>query len=239
MQEGIYESLVTQALSGELQRSTLVAALGDVDPADQPHVLARHVAQLVQHRLEGTKDQKERVSLVNGIVELLDRAESIEPPARHLRSLTTASSLPATSQGLVRPTTPLTEAALLTNAHDEPNLAGELRAELASADGVDLICAFVRWHGLRLLEEALSGLQRRGVRMRVITTTYLGSTERRALDRLAREYGAEVRVQYDAQRTRLHAKESRLQRTAGGTPHEQTTHRSLQRIRPAGGPAGG
>jgi HKD family nuclease len=40
----------------------------------------------------------------------------------------------------------------------------------------------------------------------VITTTYMGATERAALDRLARELGAEVRIQYDAARTRLHAK---------------------------------
>ena len=42
--------------------------------------------------------------------------------------------------------------------------------------------------------------------MRVVTTTYMGATERRALDRLVREFGAEVKIQYDAQRTRLHAK---------------------------------
>jgi superfamily II DNA or RNA helicase len=34
----------------------------------------------------------------------------------------------------------------------------------------------------------------------------MGATERAALDRLVREFGAEVKVQYDAQRTRLHAK---------------------------------
>ncbi len=40
----------------------------------------------------------------------------------------------------------------------------------------------------------------------MITTTYMGATERAALDRLVRELGAEVRIQYDAARTRLHAK---------------------------------
>ena len=34
----------------------------------------------------------------------------------------------------------------------------------------------------------------------------MGATERAALDRLVREFGAEVKIQYDAQRTRLHAK---------------------------------
>ena len=40
----------------------------------------------------------------------------------------------------------------------------------------------------------------------MITTTYIGATEREALDRLVRDFGAEVKIQYDAQRTRLHAK---------------------------------
>ena len=34
----------------------------------------------------------------------------------------------------------------------------------------------------------------------------MGATDPDALDRLVREFGAEVKIQYDAQRTRLHAK---------------------------------
>ena len=50
---------------------------------------------------------------------------------------------------------------------------------------------------------------------RVVTTTYIGGTEREALDRLVRDFGAEVRVQYDAARTRLHAKAWLFQRNTG------------------------
>ena len=56
---------------------------------------------------------------------------------------------------LSRPATPLSDAALMTNARNEPTLAAELRAELGSADHVDLLCAFVKWEGLRLLEREL------------------------------------------------------------------------------------
>src|SRR3954447_5781228 len=75
-----------------------------------------------------------------------------------------------------RPLTSLSEAALLTNAREDPNLAHELAAELASADRVDLLCAFVKWSGLRILEKPLTELHRRGVPLRVITTTYMGAT---------------------------------------------------------------
>ncbi len=86
---------------------------------------------------------------------------------------------------------------------------------MASADSVDLLCAFVKWYGVRLLEHELYQLRDAGVPLRVATTTYLGSTERRALDRMVREFGAEVRIQYDAQRTRLHAKAWLFRRRSG------------------------
>jgi HKD family nuclease len=70
----------------------------------------------------------------------------------------------------------------MTNARNEPTRAAELRAELASADHVDLLCVFVKWQGLRLLEEPLSELRQRNVPLRVITTTYLDATNARALD---------------------------------------------------------
>lgn len=106
----------------------------------------------------------------------------------------------------VRPSTPLSETALITNSPDDPSLGAELRAELATADRIDLLCAFVKWHGLRVLEQPLRAAAARGVPIRVITTTYIGATERRALDRLVREFNAEVKVNYELRSTRLHAK---------------------------------
>ena len=140
----------------------------------------------------------------SGILERSDSA--VVAPTSQLMRIDAPAGLGTRTYERVRPSTPLSEAALLTNAHDEPNLGSELRAELDTSDEVDLLCAFVKWHGIRLLEPQLSRLRERGAAFRVITTTYMGATERAALDRLVREFGAEVKIQYDAQRTRLHAK---------------------------------
>ena len=88
-----------------------------------------------------------------------------------------------------RPSTPLSDAALLTNATGEPGVGHEIRAELASADRVDVIMAFVKWYGLRLFEDRLRASRERGVPLRLITTTYMGATERAALDRQPAEAG--------------------------------------------------
>ena len=136
------------------------------------------------------------------------------PPAQLLRiAAPTSAGLVTIADG--RPSTPLSEPALLTNTKGEPSLGSELRAEIDTADRVDLLCAFVKWHGLRLLEAELGRLQAPRSPFRVITTTYIGATERAALDRLVSDFGAEVKIQYDAQRTRLHAKAWLFRRHTG------------------------
>jgi HKD family nuclease len=181
--------------------------LHQIDEADQPHVLARHVQALVERALRESKDPERRLALVNGIVEQLQQElHAVAAPASQLLRLTEPSQPGIAPPDNARPRTPLSEAALLTNAKGEPSLGAEVRAELDTADEVDLLIAFIKWHGLRLLEPELERVRRRGVPFRVITTTYMGATERKAVDRLIREFGAEVKIQYDAQRTRLHAK---------------------------------
>lgn len=208
MERGLYEQLVTDGLQDRL------AGLGKdhhrlrpVDGADQPHVLSRHIEAAVQRVLNATADPQRRLTIVNTLLETLERAsDTVADPARQLLSILAPAQPGATTYANVRPATPLAEAALLTNTRGEPSLGSELRAELDTSDEVDLLCAFVKWYGLRLLEPELHRLRARRTPFRVITTTYLGATDPDALDRLVRDFGAEVKIQYDAQRTRLHAK---------------------------------
>lgn len=212
--EGVFESLHTAGLSRELADVELTPRFEVVDPADAPEVLARHVADAIRRTLSGVREESARVALVNELVALLgdDEAMVVERLAQLI-----ALTRPVARGGreLVRPVTPLSDAALLTNAPEEPTLGAELRSELASADRVDLLCAFIRWHGLRVIEQQLLALRDRGVPFRVVTTTYMGATERRALDELVRRFGAEVRISYETQSTRLHAKAWLFRRHSG------------------------
>jgi len=214
--EGIYELLVTNDVRRQLDATEgLREQVGEVDDADQPHVLARHVHESVLRVLRATSSPSKRVELVNGLLgNLRDETSGLPAATQQLLALTSDSVLGATTAG-TRPSTPLSDAALLTNSRDEPSLGAELRAEIDTSDEVDLLCAFVKWYGLRILEPELRRMRERNGPLRVITTTYMGATERQALDRLVREFGAEVKVQYDAQRTRLHAKAWLFRRSTG------------------------
>lgn len=211
---GLYESLLTRGLAERLGTSSLQHDLRDVDPADQPDVLARHLAEALRRRMP--KDDAGRAQLVTRLLDVLAEPDN-EPlaPIRQLVRLSPAEEPGSRPVTTIRPSTPLSDVALLTNAPGEPHLGHEIKAEIASADRIDLLCAFVQWHGLRYLEAELKAAKDADVPIRVVTTTYIGGTERRALDRLIEEFGAEVRVQYDARIARLHAKAWLFRRNSG------------------------
>ncbi|MFD5277052.1 DUF3427 domain-containing protein [Pseudarthrobacter sp. NPDC058362] len=213
MPEGLYELLNTDVLGEHLrQEQGLQPVFTEINEEDSPDILARHVADAVRRALASTKPA-DRVALANGLLQELDSRDRIAPGPTQLQSLHRPNKLK--SRNLRRPNTKLSDSALLTNSKDEPNLAAELRAEMESANTVDLLCAFVRWTGLRLLEPALEQLRERGAQLRVITTTYMGATERRAIDELINRYGAEVKISYETQATRLHAKAWLFRRSTG------------------------
>lgn len=198
---------------GRLKNSTEVQPIfEDIEDDSVPDVLARHVADAVHKALIAVKSV-DRVGLANRLLQEINAPDRVAPGPTQLQFLHRPDTLKR--RQLRRPTTKLSDSALLTNSKDEPNLAAELRAEIESANTVDLVCAFVRWTGLRLLEPALEQLKERGAKLRVITTTYMGATERRAIDELVTRYGAEVKINYETQSTRLHAKAWLFRRNSG------------------------
>nr|WP_237694966.1 DEAD/DEAH box helicase [Streptomyces sp. SID5468] len=189
-----------------------------VTKESSPHVLSRHIGDTVQNVIRHL-DPEDQVTAANAVLHSLSTIkgaeEWIDPVADGPRQLLALAEQEAPGVYAIRPATPLSETALITNAPEDPNLGYELRAELATADRIDLLCAFVKWHGLRVLERSLQAAKSRGVPVRVITTTYMGATERRALDRLVREFGAEVKINYELRSTRLHAKAWLFRRDTG------------------------
>ena len=208
---GLYEQLLTESLLGRLVglRSDLVT----VEEAEQAGVLGDHVGRRVAEALLAVPAE-DRVEFVNRLLAGLPGGE-VSPGPQQLMALAREEQPGVWALLQNRPAVPLSRPALLTNASTDPKLGAELRAELGTADRVDLLCAFIKWSGLRVLEPELRDLHRRGAPLRVLTTTYMGATERGALDRLVRDLGAEVRVNYETRSTRLHAKAWLLRRASG------------------------
>ncbi|MEW2245767.1 DUF3427 domain-containing protein [Streptomyces sp. NPDC006975] len=228
---GIYEQLITEDLHGRiegLEAAGWKAVDVEVSAESAPHVLARYIGEVVARELSQVPHHQQ-VAVANRVLQALASAPSTAAngPVTDLEASTADAILEGPRQLIalaeqeapgvyaVRPLTPLSETALITNSPEDPSLGSELRAELATADRIDLICAFVKWYGLRVLEDSLRAAKERGVPIRVITTTYIGATDRHALDRLVRDFGAEVKVNYEIRSTRLHAKAWLFRRHSG------------------------
>lgn len=211
---GLYEQLITTSLEVELANLGDLAIASPVPDPEAPIRLADHLARIAERVLAGhgySRNPQAQAELVNRLIDILGKehgadGEDVAEPPRLLEAvLQSASTGLATKAPPARPNIPLSDDSLLVNARAEPKLAAELRNEIKSADRIDLLCAFVVWTGLRVVLDELREARSRGVPIRVITSTYTGITDARALDELA-AMGAEVKVSYEVGATRLHAK---------------------------------
>ena len=227
--KGLYEQLITREISSalaSLDGNVIEIEREPLEPADAYDILARHVYDVLKRVLRALpeKERLERqVEICNRVLELLaqppqgaaDPETLVLSPAEALLSISESIVAPGGDTRVpARPHVPLSASDLLVNARGEPAVGHALEREIPSADRIDLLCAFVRWNGLRLLLSQLRAHCNRGRELRVITTTYTGSTERRALDTLV-EMGAKVKVSYETRSTRLHAKAWLFHRETG------------------------
>lgn len=213
---GRYERLIDEDLAHTIARLTdLQASNRPLDPSESADVLTRFLSGRVRSTL-GAGKPEEQLAITQALLTTLAQHDpsgsALREPPQVLESVQ-PRLLPG-QDGMPAPLLPLAMSDLLVNAPNEPRFGEMLSRELRSADRVDVIVAFVRWAGIRVLWGALESLQDRGVPVRLITTTYLGATQRRALDHLA-GLGVEVKVSYDTRSTRLHAKAWVLHRNSG------------------------
>ena len=224
---GLYEQLLTveleRLLSGlEPGQATLAAA----EPADAHVAVADHLRRIVERALQSVPEDDRltrQAELCNALLAWLREehsAQSVDIEEALVAPLTVLREIRALSRGVAfagstpQPLVPLSSADLLVNARGEPSVGAAIEREIHSADRIDLLCAFIRWNGLRTMRPALEAHRLAGRSLRVITTVYTGSTERRALDWLT-SIGADVKVSYDTRTTRLHAKAWLFERFSG------------------------
>ena len=227
---GLYDGLVTEALA------ELLDSLGgvgepefmDLRNADAADRIAFHVAKVIENALDSLPDEDRAAAGVRLARYLIDEIAGktnalslvTERPTDSLQMLRAIRShLPDGSfEHIESPLIPLLDTALLTNAPGEPRVGRQIQAEIASSDRIDVIMAFIRRTGIAPLRDELKRHVDAGRNLRVLTTTYTGSTEAEALD-LLRSLGAQVRISYDTSGTRLHAKAWLFHRESGFSLH--------------------
>lgn len=203
-----------------------------IDAAESPTILSQYLERVIRRALDAcTGDQalQQRVAVCNDIVERLSTrvpeaelgGSTIPPQVEVLLALLDGPTSPDMNIDRLRelrPKTGLSQSALLTGSPREPSLASELKKEILSSDRIDILMSFIKWSGLRLIEKELREFTSRpNTTLRIITTSYMGATDLRAVSLLASLPNTKVRVSYDTNRTRLHAKAYLFHRDSGFT----------------------
>lgn len=223
---GLYELLLTEALAARL--SELAEAFVHEAPplrvAEVPDRVALHLSRVLERALESLPEENRveaALALARQLIERIDvsapavgtRGDRPLPSGRVLKLI--AGRRPdGSAETVPAPLIPLLDTTLLTNAPGEPRVGHQLATEIASADRIDVVMAFVRRSGIAPFVEALRLHCDASRRLRLLTTTYTGSTEAAALEALLR-LGADVRVSYEIDSTRLHAKAWLFHRNSG------------------------
>ena len=211
---GIYESVINHALEERLSRleENYAVTKNQLDSEESSFTLALHLTKLIANSLAGIKgdDRKQKqAQFCNQLLEVIGQndtsfpveSEKIVEDLMYLMQIQDPRKKP-----LSRPDTPLTNAALFTGTASDLTLESELKKEIQTADRIDILCSFIKWSGLRLILPFLKEATAEGKRLRIITTSYLGATDIKAIDELQKLPNPELLVSYDTERTRLHAK---------------------------------
>ena len=234
LKAGVYEQVVNAALARELDSvEPARKALAPIDPAEAAEVLSQYLADVARRGLENVLDIggdiAAQVELANRIVALIESSTQeadfaslgIDRRAEQLLALLRENdprlAAGRTAEELERPETSLARSSLFTGAVHEPQMYTELKREIASADRIDMLVSFIKWSGLRLIMDALREFAERGGELRVITTSYMGATDVKAIEELSALPNTKIKVSYDTKRTRLHAKAYVFYRETGFT----------------------
>ena len=224
MKLGIYEHLINQKTERDIkqaEQSGLVCVQQPIDTAESPQMLATYLANAIRQKLEDTEEQQDRVNLINRIMidaGLIDDKQIVKPSdmLAEVMSQQQAALLSESHTQTVRPISGFRVSNLFTGGNSALSLGEEIRREIASADEICFIVSFLKVSDARILLDDLKKFcARDGVRLRIITTTYCGATQAKAIEQLAALPNTEIRISYNTDIERLHAKSYIFVRNSG------------------------
>ena len=232
LRDGLYEQVINKGLETELSETGKLSQTAPIDTAEASKILAKYISEVVERGLENLKDNggdiKDQVTLANHIIETV-MAETKEPNFDSLSVAERAEQLLALfdrqnsiwavdeKAQVVRPETSISQSSLFTGAVHEPQMYTELKKEIVSCNRIDMLVSFIKWSGLRLIIDELTAFTQNGGELRIITTSYMGATDVKAIEELRKLPNTQIKVSYNTKITRLHAKAYIFYRDTGFT----------------------
>lgn len=233
MNQGIYEELVTKLVAqkiNELDKSDYHINKTKIDKAEASIILAKHLSSTIKRALEfvnGENQLELQIAIANKIIQFLKEVlhkedfnnDLIEVEGEILKAVFNKVDAHFSNFDLhlkeITPYTRLTHSELFTGGNVGLSLESELKKEILSANRIDLLVSFIKFKGIIILERELQEFTKRGGKLRVITTTYMGASDYKAIQLLSKLENTEVKISYNTGNERLHAKAYLFYRDTG------------------------
>lgn len=232
LHDGLYEQIINNSLEKELDSTEKLSTTAPIDSAEAAKVLAKYVAEVVEKGLDNIVDNggdiNSQVALANRIISTII-CETKENTFHDMTVAKRAEQLLALfdrknnilaldeKAAIIRPETSIAQSSLFTGAIHEPQMFTELKKEIISCNRIDMLVSFIKWSGLRLIMDELTTFTQNGGELHIITTSYMGATDVKAIEELRKLPNTKIKVSYDTKRTRLHAKTYVFYRDTGFT----------------------
>lgn len=232
-QIGLYEQLINKLIASklnELDRHHFYIKEIPVDKAEAARVLSQYVSDVIKIALNlitGESALEKQIELSNKIIKLI-RDELQDADFDNDIIVTEAKILSAIFSKLdarfndlekhlkeITPYTRLTQSELFTGSNTGISLVSEIKKEILSSDKIFFLVSFIKWSGIRIFEKELQEFSERGGKLKVITTSYMGATDLKAVSYLSTIKNTEIKVSYNTENERLHAKAYLFYRNTG------------------------
>ena len=236
MKDGIYEQLLNNELKSKLNNSEFFYKTNTIlkSPENAKNLITEYLKEVTRKALDCIQEKNvdvedservlKEIEICNEILDLLrtkldfdeykdlDLSMDAEVLEYAFKKLNNNSF---DGKNIVRPVTSLVEPTLFTNSSKEISLLSELRKEIASSDEVMLLVSFIRMTGLMPIYEDLKEFTAKGKKLRVISTTYTKATEYKAIEKLLELPNTSIKISYETENQRLHAKAYIFKRNNG------------------------
>lgn len=231
-QVGIYEQLITQLIESRIDRERFYVGERELNSSEASTWLSRFLSHILEYAIESVPCNDDRlqqqIALSNQLLLWLKTQiqdnDFIEDNllASQGKILTALYELenPVSADlknyiNDIFPLTGLSQSELFCGSNAGLSLESELKREILSADKIYWLVSFIKWAGIRIFRKELEEFTSSGRELKIITTSYMGVTDAKAVEYLASLPNTEVKLSYNTERERLHAKSYLFLRNTG------------------------
>ena len=221
---GLYEQLINNLISSKLKSlytETIYYKTTAIEKSEASTFLTQYISNFINHSLNlisGEDSVETKINIINKIILLFQEEIEKQDFKDNLLDINTSilkAVIPKLDSHIkdfdsyikeITPYTGLTQSELFTGSNAGVSLESEIKKEILSSDKIYFLVSFIKWSGIRIFEKELREFTKRGKQLKIITTSYMGATDLKAVEFLASLPNTEIKVSYNTANERLHAK---------------------------------